>query len=266
MSQLTLQLGTCAPILMYDSGYLLHYRWHATKRWISFQNDSDDWSDQIKLEYFKDHLEKQVKKLQKKLKVQPQNTIFCMDSRTRDVWRTKLFTDYKGEREHAEGSFPSEIFSVYYETISKLGTKVFVDGLEADDIAALIVKRIRQHCNKTPITIITSDADYIQLKKYQLITLQNGADKELKMLHEDPDVCKWVKILMGDKSDNISPAIPKCGPKRALSVASDPVKLDEAIKKYNTEIVNNRRLVDFDMIPEEYVQKSEEVFKIIPKN
>ena len=59
-----------------------------------------------------------------------------------------------------------------------------------------------------------------------------------------------MKILMGDKIDNIDAAFPRCGPKTAEALIGDPKLMAAKIEKYGSEkLKRNRMLIDFDMIP-----------------
>jgi 5'-3' exonuclease len=67
-----------------------------------------------------------------------------------------------------------------------------------------------------------------------------------------------IKIIMGDTSDNIPSAFPKCGPKTAQKCIEDP----EFFKKkmagnpdYFNQYELNKTIVDFNNIPEELVNE-----------
>ena len=73
----------------------------------------------------------------------------------------------------------------------------------------------------------------------------------------------FCKIVTGDKSDNIPGIFRKCGIKTAEKLFSDQ---DEFIKKLNQESCNeeyqrNKLLVDFNLIPLEYVNQLKLTFK-----
>ena len=67
-----------------------------------------------------------------------------------------------------------------------------------------------------------------------------------------------IKIIMGDISDNIPSAFPKCGPKTAQKCIEDP----EFFKKkmagnpdYYKQYELNKTIVDFNNIPEDLVNE-----------
>ena len=67
-----------------------------------------------------------------------------------------------------------------------------------------------------------------------------------------------MKIILGDKSDNIKPVFDKCGVKTAEKYFSDfdlfkskLEKNEEFLKRYN----HNKKMIDFEEIPEKYREK-----------
>jgi len=77
----------------------------------------------------------------------------------------------------------------------------------------------------------------------------------------DPKQDLFIKIVTGDKSDNISGVFPKCGKKTAIKYWNDrelfEKKLnsnEDYIKKYE----NNKKIIDFDEIPCELVDSLRE--------
>jgi 5'-3' exonuclease len=65
----------------------------------------------------------------------------------------------------------------------------------------------------------------------------------------------FCKIVMGDTSDNIPSVIKKCGPKTALKCFTEPNYFADRVKKENAfdAYERNKRLVDFNNIPEDLV-------------
>ena len=60
-----------------------------------------------------------------------------------------------------------------------------------------------------------------------------------------------IKLLMGDKSDNIPPAIPKCGVKTAIKYCEDREKLAEKLANRSVleQFERNNTIINFDKIP-----------------
>jgi hypothetical protein len=55
--------------LLFDMGYLLFYRYHATMRWVEFQKEYEKSPENI-IQTFTNHLTSQLDKLRKKYKTQ----------------------------------------------------------------------------------------------------------------------------------------------------------------------------------------------------
>ena len=63
-----------------------------------------------------------------------------------------------------------------------------------------------------------------------------------------------LKIILGDKSDNIERCFPKCGTKTALKYIADPTSLEAAFEKYpgSRELYHrNSLIIDFKRIPDD---------------
>jgi 5'-3' exonuclease len=193
------------------------------------------------------------------------------DCKRENIWRMELFDKYKATRAQ-EGFMGGPFFKMAYaeELFQKGGAKAILHHpkLEADDCIAISVKHLLNKYPACHIYIITSDRDYLQLSAPN-VHLYNLAYKniaESKGSTGNPKLDLEIKIIMGDTSDNIPSAFPKCGPKTAQKCAEDP----EAFKKkingnaaYYAQYELNRQLVDFNCIPQELV---EEFMATIVKN
>ena len=151
---------------------------------------------------------------------------------------------------------------------------------EADDCVAVGVKQIQKKidsdainpvANQSKIFIIASDKDYLQIaedNKVIIMTANFEIISERKSSTGSKEADLFCKIVLGDKSDNISGVFEncdkiKCGPKTALKLFGDKDKEqiefnkllaqggDAVAKKYEL----NRRLIDFHFIPEAYSQE-----------
>jgi 5'-3' exonuclease len=236
-------------IVLVDMGYLLFYRLHATSRWMTFQNEFKNRTleDEIVLEYFEKHLTSQLDKLRKKYK--PGNAfIFCKDERHAKVWRKELYTEYKATRGEAT-SLIRKAQDVFHRIVQTYGEIFAGDGLEADDVAYLMVKRIRQDLPTEPLVIITSDRDYLQMKDEHMIIV-DGTGKEMKGCG-DATKDKLAKILMGDVSDNIPAVCKGCGKKTAMSLVQDMDVMESYLVKNNCKDVflRNETLICMQRIP-----------------
>ena len=68
-----------------------------------------------------------------------------------------------------------------------------------------------------------------------------------------------VKIISGDKSDNITPICKKLGKKLVLELATDSDKLklflQNADEETNSNFIRNKKLIDLSLIPHEITEE-----------
>jgi 5'-3' exonuclease len=180
-----------------------------------------------------------------------------------NIWRQTIYPEYKATRDKDDGFLGGPFFKMAYEE------DLFIQGgaikvlkhpkLEADDCIAISVKQLLEKEPTCKIYIIASDKDYLQLasEQVQIYTLAFKNISDSKSSHGNKEMDLFCKIVMGDVSDNIKAIIPKCGPKTALKLFEDKTlfesKLADPTVKANYE--RNRQLVDFNYIPEEYVNE-----------
>jgi 5'-3' exonuclease len=102
--------------------------------------------------------------------------------------------------------------------------------------------------------------DYLQLARHNvhIYDLKFKKLTEKKSSFNDPEKDLFVKILTGDKSDNISGVFKKCGPKTACKYYADKelfkTKLENiegAMERY----LLNRKMIDFNEIPENLIKE-----------
>jgi hypothetical protein len=202
--------------------------------------------------------------------------VLCYDSK--NYWRRKVFPYYKGtrkkDREKSKHNW-NNIFDVLNklkdEFRDSLPYKVVeVDGAEADDIIAVLVKdqgikNIRLQNNMQPaqkVLILSGDKDFIQLHRFKFVHQYNPALKKY-VGGVDPFIYISEHVLKGDRSDGIPNVLSddKCllegrrqrplGKKKIESwINQDPDQFcqDDMIRK-NYE--RNKMLIDFTFIPKE---------------
>jgi len=172
--------------------------------------------------------------------------IFAADQGS-STYRKEIYPLYKADRAdrfkdqtEAEKIAFEEFFEEYEQTLKLLEkdyTVLRYPGVEADDIAAHLVKR-REAYDLTPIWLISSDRDWDLL-------VQEGVSRFSTVTRKEITVDNWsehydvprehyisYKCLMGDKGDNIA-GISGIGPKRA----------EQLIKEYGSA------LDIYDLIP-----------------
>lgn len=240
--------------LLIDTSYMVFYRYYATRSWYNraYPNESD-LDEDIIINKFQKRFIEGIEELSKKYKTPHSNIILCCDCPQQEIWRKEIYPEYKNNRK--DDHDVSKAFTIFFEKIYPIleekNIKIMrCEHAEADDIAAIITKQLQQE-NK--VTIITSDQDYLQLlnDNTQIFNLNkkknNLRDKSLGEPHLDLQV----KIIIGDKSDNISGCFPRCGQKTAIKYIKEN-KLESLFIKYpkskNTYEIN-KKIIDFNNIP-----------------
>lgn len=217
------------PVLILDGSYIIFHRFHATAKWLAFKREglslgalSDD-PEFVKA--FNKHLHDSIADLMKKNRVPRGNVVWCCDCKRDQIWRNRHHDDYKGKR--SSGNFDPRIFARFHVETAPVLQEAFgvqmvsSDGLEADDLVYLVCQTIGKHAphpENVGCIVITNDNDFLQLGTDQ-IRICNMSGKDIKLrgkgsAHQD----MWLKIIMGDKSDNIQSIGSKCGPKTAWQI------------------------------------------------
>lgn len=186
---------------------------------------------------------------------EPSKVIFAIDSQ--NLWRRELYPEYKlGRKEAREKStidFKAffKMFDTFLPELKKALTNMYllhIDNCEADDIIAVLTKEVFNDSER--VNIISTDKDFIQLLKQKNVILYNPIKKgNVNSINPAKDLT--IKILMGDKSDNI-PAVKKgVGPATAEKIVNEGMdsflETDVAIKE---AYLRNKSIIDFTLIPE----------------
>jgi 5'-3' exonuclease len=248
-----------------DGSYYCFYRYYALLTWWKNAHPETNLEEPYENKDFVDKFKKTfVEKLlaiPKKLKIKKPNLILSKDCKRENIWRMELFPKYKGSRKIVNQIGP--FFEMVYEDklFEKGGIKAILEHpkLEADDCIAISVKYLINKYPDCTIYIITGDHDFLQLCNSRVhvydLAFKNIADKS-SFGNAQYDL--EMKIIMGDKSDNIPSVFPKCGVKSSQKCVEDP----EFFKKKITDIPThhkqyelNKKLIDFDNIPEELVNE-----------
>ena len=266
-----------------DGSYYCFYRYYATLSWWKHAYPEVELGDPFLREEFVAKYKKLfidgISSLPKKLGA-PKNAriIVGKDCKRENIWRHQhAVLPYKGTRpsgdEPRQGQpifYGGKFFNMAYEDelFVKGGAKWIIkhNRLEADDVIALSVKRLlqRDSANLIKIYIVTSDKDYLQLLEPR-VSIYNLAMKNLGLTKDgtlvDGRKELFIKTVMGDKSDNIAPAIAKCGYKTALKCYEDPSYFESRLVKESADqkYLTNKKMVDFNEIPvelaNEFLQK-----------
>lgn len=258
MSQHTFQ----GPVLLFDTGYLTFYRYHATARYLKMSQQIDKPSEEEVLKCLPKHLDDQLKKTIRKFKAK--SVFFCHDAPGPTVWRFNL----PGSENYKAGRVSSMNFQNVSDSMSDILTKYGInlrrDTLEADDIIALTVDAILACDPDTEIIIVTKDNDFLQLLKNPTVRIVDGALKENKGSC-DPTFDLVYKILVGDKSDNIAPV---CSPKIAKSLALDKAACEEYLRANPNKAAlyeRNSAMIDMSRIPNDLKLDFNKAYKFAKK-
>ena len=245
--------------IIIDGSYFIFYRYHALLSWWRLSHKDDPVNNPIENEEFVEKFKKifveKIKELPKLLSKENATLIVGKDCPRGDIWRNEYLDCYKGNR--AKNTLIKPFFKMaYQELFKKAGVEkiLYHKKLEADDCVALITRHYLKEKGNT-ITIITSDTDYMQLITDR-VEIYNAKIKPIRTeknstMNADMDL--FVKIIIGDKSDNIAPVFPqKRGIAKAKKYYNEREFFKEELKIYNVEEIYNRNrlLIDFNMIPE----------------
>lgn len=248
--------------ILIDGSYFIFYRYYALIQWWNVSKQEpvldDPCNNDRFIELYKTTFIKKIKEISKKIKIQNPIYIVGKDCPREKIWRHSFIEHYKETRKSDKNV--SFFFKLTYDEnlFEKAGVNHIVSypELEADDCIALTCKYISNKYNNNSynIYIIANDMDYIQLLnnniyiynlKYKLISTINTQEEANKYL--------FCKILMGDKSDNISSIFPKCGIKTAIKYYEDKNQFENKLKslQHSQELYErNKKIIDFNHIPE----------------
>jgi 5'-3' exonuclease len=253
-----------------DGSYYCFYRYYSIMNWWKNAYPEEKLDDPFQndkfVEKFKKTFVEKIEDLPKNLKIKKDVKpimIVGKDCKRENIWRTELFPKYKANRDNMRGEdsfMGGPFFQMAYDDdlFVKGGVKAILKHprLEADDCIAISVKYLTQKYPDCQIYIITSDHDYLQLNACNVhifnLSFKKLEDSKTATGNAFNDL--QLKIITGDKSDNIPSIFPKCGPKTAQKCIDDSEyfkkKLDEDslyLKQYEL----NKKLVDFNNIPQE---------------
>jgi len=262
-----------------DGSYYNFYRYYALMQWWknAYPEEplEDPYLNEKFLEKFKKTHVENLKQIPKKLKLDKKiNPILIVgkDCKRENIWRNELFTKYKANRANGpeDGFMGGPFFKMAYEEelFQKGGAKAILKHpkLEADDCIAISVKHLIKRYPECNIYIITSDKDYLQLNAHNVhlynLTFKNIAESKSSTGNPKDDL--EIKIIMGDTSDNIPSVFPKCGPKTAQKCIEDPEFFKKKMAdnvEYYAQYELNKKLVDFNNIPEELIKEFMDTLK-----
>lgn len=259
-------------IIHIDASYYIFYRFYAILQWWKVAKKDelldkplDDPIDNEEfVEKFRSTFISKLKEIPKKcglnVKKDKITMVVARDCNRSNIWRKEIYPEYKQTRDHS--NFKGKLFfkMAYDDNLfEKAGitTIYYHPKLEADDCIALSVKKILETSNNNCI-IIGSDHDYLQLvnDRVKIINLKYKNVADGKNVSHDAKKNLFVKIVMGDVSDNIPGIFPKCG----IITANKCYDNKEYFEKKQTSesyrlFERNNKIINFDYIPQHLISE-----------
>lgn len=267
--------------LIVDFSYYCHYVIHSS--FNDFSKEFDVPADQYELykidfTRYDEFLELLTRKftyildsVKKTHSITDTSPIFAMDCSKKDIWRLKIFPEYKIHRINKEekGLNKSPVFKYLYENLlprlEETHSAIIVSHpiAEGDDVVAVVKSVIRAMEPETDIILLATDHDFFQIVDDR--TWMYNMQGELinnKMIGEGKDLL--FKLLIGDDGDGVPKCFDKVAGDKIFSrgfgevackkLVEDPVLLEEkfqAFPRARQQMETNRVLVDFRNIPTE---------------
>ena len=282
--------------IIIDLSYFIFYRYYALIQWWKLAKPDEELGVPIEnpefVEKFKKTFVEKIREIEKKLKKSSKSKtnkltkskselesehwfiIGAQDCPRLEIWRHQFYDKYKAQRGQDDAFMGGPFFKMVYEEILTPDSGVDIcqsiiklDQLEADDCIAIMCKYIRKMHEGANIYIIANDMDYLQLadEKTQIINLKFKNLQTSKHASGDPVRDLFCKIVLGDKSDNIPSVFVKCGPKTVAKYYEDRKLFEKMLDKESGARENyerNKKIIDFNEIPTELVEKFMESLKI----
>ena len=147
------------------------------------------------------------------------------------TFRNDIYKDYKANRPPMPDDLREQLQPLK-EIVRAIGFPLIeIDGVEADDVIATLVKIAKEKKFKTVISSL--DKDLMQLVEDPISTMMNtmthqifDEDKVLEKFGVKPSQIRDMLALTGDTSDNI-PGVPKVGQKTAAKWLNEYGNIDE---------------------------------------
>jgi DNA polymerase-1 len=140
-----------------------------------------------------------------------------------ETFRSELYPEYKAHREPPPEDFDGQVERCL-ELARLAGIPIFAEGrVEADDVIATLVRRVRREHPEASIRIASKDKDLAQLldARTVLYDVQAGTELTAEGLFDSkgvrPEHVVDMLTLMGDSVDNV-PGVPGIGPKTAAQL------------------------------------------------
>lgn len=182
--------------------------------------------------------------------------------------RKKIYNEYKSNRVKYEKESADDLYQGIRDlqnfVLPYLGAVTFYnDNYEADDLIAAFLRRFLKNSNYDYYVIVSDDSDLWQLfdlSSRVKIYNRNGWVDLKKMGYNSGREWMMVKVLAGDKVDNIPPVEKGIGVKTALKILRDGKIKSEwrARMRMNEQLVN--------LLDAKYESPMDASFKMVVKS
>ena len=170
----------------------------------------------------------------------PRHLAVAIDvSGDQESFRTQLYPEYKANREQAPEDFHPQVERCI-EILQRLGIPVIgVEGVEADDVIATIVRRTRRDHPGMRVRIVSRDKDLTQLVDQDVELFDAMKDEVVtpealfKTQGVEPRHVADILALMGDTADNV-PGVPGIGPKTAAKLVLEHGSVERLLEQLDT--------------------------------
>ncbi len=257
-----------------DGSYFIFYRVYAICVWWKNAHKDQPLSDPSTNEEFVEKYKKvfvdKIKEIPKKLglKKQPCRIFVGRDCTQETIWRNSLFSEYKHGRNEAKNKETNIgfFFKLTYDEqlFEQAGVEVIYshDQLEADDCIYLASKKHMSMSQDQSIScfVIASDHDYLQLASnmFRIFDLKYKDISTSKTSYANADKDLFMKVVLGDKSDNISPVFKnkRFGKAKAEKCYDDKYLFNKYLSEdisANEQYEKNSLLIDMKNIPTDLI-------------
>lgn len=188
--------------------------------------------------------------------------VLCCDSR--NYWRKEYYPHYKAHRKGAREKSPLD-WNLIFKVLNKLKQDlkehfpykvIEVDGAEADDVIGTLTPRIASYEN---VLILSSDADFKQLQKYNNVKQYNPM-LGIYVKSKNPIQELKEKVIRGDAGDGIPSILSnddvfvigqRQSPlsKKKLEVWLESNPKDVLTEEHYRNYIRNDTLINFEHIP-----------------
>lgn len=248
----------------------------------SVMKDDQLETDEDKILFFKHAVLNKIGDVTSKLKVN--ETILAIDDKS---WRKKSFVYYKAKRaanrlkDSVKFEFINKCIDALKQDIINLNYKVIqVEDAEADDVIAILTKRLEKNENINTIYIVSGDKDFQQLTSSKVKLYSHLENAVINC--NDKDLFIQKMILSGDSSDGIPNVLSDddtfvnenkrqkaCGDKKITSILSEGLEnilINDAAFRKNYERNQKLIVLSEQFIPERIWKAVNEEYDKVSKD